>query len=125
MKATLITLATLVVLSLSATFYVINMGVPTWAANPILAYQAESVVKAHLSDPESAQFKNQDGMCGEVNSKNKLGGYAGFQRYIGAGKTLVFDDNSDSFEDLWQINCVLTDKQREQVYKVLIDTKPL
>lgn len=114
MKATVITLATLVALSLSATFYVINIGVPSWAANPILSHQAESVVKAHLSDPESAQFRNKDGMCGEVNSKNKLGGYTGFQRYISAGKTVAFDDNSDSFEDLWQLHCVLSDEERAE-----------
>lgn len=119
MKAVLITLATLVALSLVATLYVLNIGVPGWAANPILAYQAEGQVKEHLTDPQSAQFKNKDGMCGEVNSKNKLGGYAGFQRYIAAGKNVFFDDNSYSFEDLWQINCVLTEVKRTAILKKL------
>lgn|GEM_PF-3273393 len=39
-----------------------------------------------LTDPSSAQFRNErskkDGwVCGEVNSKNTMGGYVGFKRY--------------------------------------------
>jgi hypothetical protein len=45
-------------------------------------------VKERLFDPDSAQFRNVqvaptgDTMCGEVNSKNKMGGYVGFKQFI-------------------------------------------
>lgn len=109
-------LAISVLFILSLTAYVFFIGVPGWAVKPILAYQAEGQVKAHLSDPESAKFRNKDGLCGEVNSKNKLGGYSGFSRYIAGGNYVRFDDSSAEFEDAWQFNCVLTDEQRAEVY---------
>lgn len=46
----------------------------------------EEVIKDVLIDPSSAVFKNayqQNGYyCGEVNSKNRLGGMTGFERVI-------------------------------------------
>lgn len=48
-------------------------------------------VRAAMLDPESAQFRNvrvvanRGGgklVCGEVNSKNRLGGYVGFQPFL-------------------------------------------
>jgi len=46
-------------------------------------------IKRQLKDPESAQFRNimltrQDNglACGEVNSKNSLGGYVGFHPFV-------------------------------------------
>lgn len=42
----------------------------------------EDMVKEQLIDPTSATFKNQKGICGEVNAKNKFGGYTGFKKYI-------------------------------------------
>ena len=39
---------------------------------------ASAAVKSQLFDPESAKFQNQKGNCGEVNSKNKFGGYRHF-----------------------------------------------
>lgn len=56
---------------------------------------AEEQLKRSLRDPESAQFRGRfvsqlagGGMalCGEVNAKNELGGYAGYRRFI-AGPT--------------------------------------
>ncbi|KAB1852265.1 hypothetical protein F4W09_14800 [Acinetobacter tandoii] len=44
--------------------------------------KAEDGVRARLIDPDSAKFRNQNGNCGEVNAKNKLGGYTGYSRYI-------------------------------------------
>jgi len=47
----------------------------------------KSKVLERLTDPASAQFRKlkllQDnkGLCGEVNAKNKLGGYAGFSAF--------------------------------------------
>ncbi len=45
-------------------------------------------VKAKLSDPESAQFQNVKSsgngskFCGQVNSKNRAGGYSGWKSFI-------------------------------------------
>lgn len=54
-------------------------------ANKIVA-DVQSAVANELTDPESARFKdvygNALGMyCGEVNAKNKMGGYIGFQKF--------------------------------------------
>lgn len=47
--------------------------------------QAKAAVSKDLKDPSSAQFRNfkiEGGqLCGEVNAKNSMGGYAGFQRF--------------------------------------------
>lgn len=50
--------------------------------------RAREAVKAELTDPDSAQFRNEEESakgsvtCGEVNSRNRMGGYVGFTRYI-------------------------------------------
>jgi len=54
----------------------------------------EERIRAGLRDPESARFRNESistsragaTLCGQVNSKNALGGYEGFQRFI-SGQT--------------------------------------
>jgi len=43
---------------------------------------AAQKVKDGLIDSDSAKFRNQKGSCGEVNAKNRMGGYTGFSRYI-------------------------------------------
>jgi len=50
-------------------------------------YQAKKAVREQLVDPDSAEFRNMvsvsDGLvCGEVNSKNRMGGYAGYEKLI-------------------------------------------
>ena len=71
----------------------------TLAADPaqwdsIAIYNAKATLKTMLRDPASAQFRNVTAyhpasasrvpqiVCGEVNSKNGLGGYSGFQRFV-------------------------------------------
>lgn len=49
--------------------------------------KAQQLVADQLSDPSSAQFRNDrlidyDWHCGEVNGKNSMGGYVGFKRFI-------------------------------------------
>lgn len=59
---------------------------------PHIEKTARQQVIYSLSDPDSAQFRNFRGysfsgptggyvVCGEVNAKNRLGGYAGFQPF--------------------------------------------
>ena len=43
---------------------------------------AAQKVKEQLLDSDSAKFRNQKGNCGEVNAKNRMGGYTGFVRYV-------------------------------------------
>lgn len=71
---------------------------------------AKESVLANLKDPNSAQFRNQKGFCGEVNAKNSFGGYAGFVRFIAAKKDLVFMENdpalaSGAFQEAWDRFC--------------------
>lgn len=49
--------------------------------------KAEKLAADSILDPSSAQFRNvqvglADHVCGEINGKNRQGGYAGFLRFI-------------------------------------------
>lgn len=49
--------------------------------------KAHDAIKNLLFDPDSAQFRNEEtasdgSVCGEVNSKNRMGGYVGFTRFV-------------------------------------------
>lgn len=70
---------------------------------------AKDAVLANLKDPDSAEFRNQHGICGEVNSKNSFGGYSGFKRYVATSKSLVVIEGEgmadDEFEKVWQQFC--------------------
>lgn len=70
----------------------------------------QGFVLANLKDPGSAEFRNQKGMCGEVNSKNSFGGYAGFQRYMAANENMVVFErggqlSAQEFEQVWAQSC--------------------
>lgn len=76
--------------------------------------KAEEKVKALLKDPQSAQFQNQKGNCGEVNSKNSFGGYVGFARYVYyPNKDIVFIESDakgslttpEVMDALWKSDC--------------------
>lgn len=66
-------------------------------------------VAAHLIDPESARFRSmgvyEQGfggivICGEVNSKNRFGGYVGYRTFIYNGphkRNVVFDPSVEDF----------------------------
>lgn len=48
---------------------------------------AVEIVRYRLVDPDSAKFKNVAyrsgiGVCGQVNSKNRMGGYVGFKTFV-------------------------------------------
>jgi hypothetical protein len=61
-----------------------------WDANVIRP--VEDSVRQEMIDPDSTQFRNlrvlpgrgedQRIVCGEVNSKNRLGGYVGFKHFV-------------------------------------------
>jgi hypothetical protein len=67
-------------------------GYPRWVLLPEL----RAHVAAELSDPDSAQFRNEryfgdwtrsGDYCGEVNAKNRMGGYVGYQHFQLIGGT--------------------------------------
>ncbi|AOA58278.1 hypothetical protein [Acinetobacter larvae] len=61
--------------------------------------KVEDAVKYMLKDGESARFRNVIGNCGEVNSKNSYGAYAGFSRFVfkrDNGK-VVFDNPDNQY----------------------------
>lgn len=69
---------------------------------------AREFVSSHLKDPSSAQFRNQIGFCGEVNSKNSFGAYTGFKRFIATDKNLVIMQDNLSpheFQAAWNQVC--------------------
>ncbi|OCG21749.1 MULTISPECIES: hypothetical protein [unclassified Gilliamella] len=71
---------------------------------------AREYLTPHLKDPDSAEFRNQKGFCGEVNSNNSLGDKTGFQRFIVSDKDLyVLEQDSGffgvDFESLWNKMC--------------------
>ena len=66
----------------------------------------KEIVAIHLSDPDSARFRNMGVyekplggfvVCGEVNGKNRLGGYVGYRRFFfnGTERNAVNFDPSD------------------------------
>lgn len=70
----------------------------------------QKIVKDSLTDPQSAQFKNQVGYCGEVNSKNKMGGYGDFQKFaVLNSKLVVFENEANQangqFPKVWKETC--------------------
>ena len=83
-----------------------------FGAETILA--AQRAVRASLKDPDSAQFKDvyanyteefQVVACGRVNSKNSLGGYTGFKRFVSNGKSAIIEGR-DNVADAWAGACL-------------------
>lgn len=75
---------------------------------------AAQKVKDGLIDSDSAKFRNQKGNCGEVNAKNRMGGYTGFSRYIyfPEDKSVIIEsDTKDAIftpqimDRLWSSKC--------------------
>lgn len=70
--------------------WIIAVGLLAAGCTPAEHREAEAAVKAQLSDPGSAQFRNLRTkwnrgtkiVCGDVNAKNRLGGYEGFRPFI-------------------------------------------
>lgn len=81
-----------------------------WAAN------GQNQIQARLRDPGSARFgrvvvsmyQGAPIVCGNVNSRNGLGGYAGNQRFIWAGSRIsVLEEEmaAGEMDSLWRDAC--------------------
>lgn len=88
--------------------------------------EGERAVLARLNDPDSAKFgksfkskRGDDFWCGQVNAKNRMGGYIGMTRYVAEARfegandysNVVFEDTStsseqgDLFNGRWRTFC--------------------
>ncbi len=70
--------------------------------------RSQSLVEAHLKDPDSAEFKDQVYNCGLVNAKNGFGAYMGYKRYVVVLDQVFLEGanaNSDSMTKLWNEAC--------------------
>ena len=76
-----------------------------------LELKVRSYVRTLLKDGDSAKFKNQYKMCGEVNSKNSFGAYTGFTKYIVTDDKTFFEEEyrdemgREIFIKLWNTSC--------------------
>lgn len=73
----------------------------------------EDKARSGLFDPEAAKFRNIKGNCGEINAKNKVGGYTGYRRFIYDANfnTVSIEDEKDGLYNpkmmdiLWEKKC--------------------
>ncbi|WP_180158856.1 hypothetical protein [Acinetobacter sp. YH01026] len=75
-----------------------------------VAIQTDSriALKNYLKDPDSAEIRNHNGNCGEVNSKNSFGGYSGFKRFIASPAIVAIEGenmDTDEFQKAWDQAC--------------------
>ncbi len=84
--------------------------------------KGKEAVRYLLKDPDSAKFRNvffhkgPDGVpmtCGEVNSRNAFGAYAGFQHFISAGKPELtyLEEQVTDFAKTWKRFCYAQPKK--------------
>lgn len=76
----------------------------------------KDLVRAKLKDGKSAEFRNVnfvskgkvEVVCGEVNSKNSYGAYAGWSRFISNGieETTRLESEVVGFPGLWKKLCI-------------------
>lgn len=67
-------------------------------------------LQAKVKDPDSAQFRNQRGGCGEINAKNSFGAYTGFKRFMASGNDMLFMEGdpalaAGAFDQAWNDLC--------------------
>lgn len=76
---------------------------------------ALDLVRWHLTDPESARFRavvispGGKAVCGDVNSKNTMGGYAGFRRFIVTRDKVAVENDKAPFAAKEWVNRCLSD----------------
>lgn len=82
--------------------------------------QAQTAVTRELTDPGSAQFRDVFAyakadkwiVCGEINAKNKFGGYVGFKRFYVSDGRPGLDDGNAYFPILFDALCAEWIKSR-------------
>ena len=95
---------------------VIVAGVFGWRA--YLVHELRKPVLAELNDPDSAKFRNErllfgwsawtvksNILCGEVNAKNRMGGYVGYVKFKATAGMHADTGNDDLELGLIQDTC--------------------
>lgn len=94
------------ILGLCLVLGLVGCGENAEQARGSLEEQAILNIQQKLKDPDSAQFRNQKGACGEVNIKNDQGEYTGFKKYVMVEDIVIMaDDGSHMFEPQWKKHC--------------------
>ena len=97
------------------------------AAEERLATRARSAMESTLNDPFSARFRRvstgrNGALCGQVNAKNRMGAYTGFQTFItfSSSNAVYFQeqpgDRTDpysTFGPAWQRGCASAAERRD------------
>jgi hypothetical protein len=81
-------------------FACLGGGVWWWTVGKAY-YDVTARVRSALIDPDSAEFRDvvvgRTSACGEVNSRNRMGGYTGFQKfYMGESGVNFVSDNPET-----------------------------
>lgn len=80
----------------------------SWATVPVEALDlGASAVAALLTDPESMQLRHlsiapgtdETMLCGEVNAKNRMGGYVGFTPFVASARGAIILPTNGEAED--------------------------
>ncbi len=112
--------------SAAAAVAIVALGSAAWVFSPwsdrskdlAVVDAGMASVRNALFDVESARWRDvrvvvKDApngrlrtLCGEVNAKNRFGGYIGFQRFMASAKfDAAFDDDSHTFAGLYAFFC--------------------
>lgn len=77
---------------------------------------AQSAVKRQLVDDRSARFRDvtvetasgTKVVCGQVNSRNRAGGFGGYQHFVSNGldQLTFLEENRSDFAKIWNAVCV-------------------
>lgn len=76
-----------------------------------MVVSAKRAVKAALRDPDSAKFRDVSygesedtgpAVFGHVNSRNALGGYTGFVKFVSNGKTTLIEGRDQGTAEAWR-----------------------
>ena len=82
-------------------------------------YVAEQLVRKQMKEPDTTEFRNWSyvkaaeslppTICGEVTSKNSMGGMTGFRKFLIKTDTTEFgiEKSTDGFDDIYNEFCVM------------------
>jgi hypothetical protein len=86
----------------------------TYSYRAYLIHELRKPVLAKLSDPDSAQFKDEHYfgnwttkdaiLCGRINAKNMMGGYVGYRPFA-AFETTAFIGDGDILDESTEAMC--------------------
>lgn len=97
-------------LKVGGLFLLLNFAACSYIGNPAVD-GAKRAIEARLIDPSSTQYRNikvkevsyDTFVCGEVNVKDRKGGYVGFEPFLHRGGTLLIGKYTESkYPKIWE-----------------------